>query len=311
MSIEELSGRLAALEGRGEPEQGVGGQLLLTEEEWRACDAGRSPSDGPSGGGGKQRDKGKKPQGRPSGDGSGNKGDGGGKPPRREGKCNYCGIEGHWARECRKAKRERGDRGKRDDQAHLVQGQEDAPALLMAMVETVTTPDPAPATPVALVAMAEPQVDVEHVFLNEERVMPVPSVDDRSYLDTGANNHMTGTRGMFTNLDERVTGTVKFGDGSVVEIQGRGSVLFICKNSEHRVLTDVYFIPRLRSNIVSIGQLDEIGVRTMVDDGIMTLFDRRHMVIARVRRMRNRLYSVYLTLTEPVSLLAQAGDEAW
>jgi hypothetical protein len=49
----------------------------------------------------------------------------------------------------------------------------------------------------------------------------------------------------------------------------------------------------------------------MVDDGIMTLFDRRHMVIARVRRMRNRLYSVYLTLTEPVSLLAQAGDEAW
>jgi uncharacterized protein YhfF len=33
MSIEELSGRLAALEGRGEPEQDSGGQLLLTEEE--------------------------------------------------------------------------------------------------------------------------------------------------------------------------------------------------------------------------------------------------------------------------------------
>jgi hypothetical protein len=122
MSIEELSGHLAASEGRGEPEQGVGGQLLLTEEEWRARDAGRSPGDGQSSGGGKNVEKGKRPQGRPSGDGSGGKGDVGGKPPRRNGKCNYCGIEGHWAHECRKAKRERGDRGKREEQAHLVQG---------------------------------------------------------------------------------------------------------------------------------------------------------------------------------------------
>jgi hypothetical protein len=116
LSIEELSGRLAASEGRGEPEPDSGGRLLLTEEEWRARQSSRQPGEGSSGGGGKQQDKGKKPQNRPSGNG------GNGKPPRRNGKCNYCGIEGHWARECRKAKCERsGDQGKREE-ANLAQG---------------------------------------------------------------------------------------------------------------------------------------------------------------------------------------------
>jgi hypothetical protein len=36
LSIEELSGRLAASEGRGEPEPESGGRLFLTEEEWAA-----------------------------------------------------------------------------------------------------------------------------------------------------------------------------------------------------------------------------------------------------------------------------------
>jgi hypothetical protein len=36
LSIDELSGRLAASEGRGEPETDASGQLVLTEDEWLA-----------------------------------------------------------------------------------------------------------------------------------------------------------------------------------------------------------------------------------------------------------------------------------
>lgn len=38
------------------------------------------------------------------------------------------------------------------------------------------------------------------------------------YLDTGASNDMTGDRDAFATLDETVTGMVKFGDGSSVQI---------------------------------------------------------------------------------------------
>ena len=42
--------------------------------------------------------------------------------------------------------------------------------------------------------------------------------EQRWYLDSGASNHMTGSKEAFSELDGNVTGTVKFGDGSRVAI---------------------------------------------------------------------------------------------
>ena len=64
---------------------------------------------------------------------------------------------------------------------------------------------------------------------------------------------MTGNREAFSELDTSITGTVKFGDNSAVHIQGHGTILFACKTGEHHALTDVYYIPKLCSNIVSLG----------------------------------------------------------
>ena len=67
---------------------------------------------------------------------------------------------------------------------------------------------------------------------------------------------MTGSKEAFSELNDDVIGTVKFGDGSRdvigtlkfgdgsrVAIQGRGTIIFRCQNGKHRVLTDVYYIP--------------------------------------------------------------------
>ena len=75
----------------------------------------------------------------------------------------------------------------------------------------------------------------------------------RWVLDMGATNHMTGTKSVFFELDSGIRGTVKFGDGSVVEIKGHGTILFVSKGGNHHKLTGVYFILRLKANIVSLG----------------------------------------------------------
>ena len=54
---------------------------------------------------------------------------------------------------------------------------------------------------------------------------------------------MTGSKEAFSELDDNVTGTVKFGDGSRVAIQGHDTIIFRCQNREHHALTDVYYIP--------------------------------------------------------------------
>ena len=104
------------------------------------------------------------------------------------------------------------------------------------------------------------------------------------YLDSDASNHMTGSKAAFSELDDNVTGTVKFGDGSRVAIRGRGTIIFRCQNGEHRTLTDIYYIPQLRSSIISIGQLDERDSEILIKDGILRIRDREQWLLAKVKR---------------------------
>ena len=52
--------------------------------------------------------------------------------------------------------------------------------------------------------------------------------EQRWYMDSGASKHMTGSKEAFSKLDDDVTGTVKFGDGSRVAIRGRDTIIFRC-----------------------------------------------------------------------------------
>ena len=54
----------------------------------------------------------------------------------------------------------------------------------------------------------------------------------RWILDTRATNHMTGARSSFSELNSGIRGTVKFGDGSVVEIEGRGDTISLLKAAD-------------------------------------------------------------------------------
>ena len=95
-------------------------------------------------------------------------------------------------------------------------------------------------------------------------------------MDFGASNHMMGSKVAFSELDGNVAGTVKFGDSSRVAIRGRGTIIFRCQNSEHRALMNVYYIPQLRSSIISIGQLDERSSEVLIKDRVIRIRDWEH-----------------------------------
>ena len=104
------------------------------------------------------------------------------------------------------------------------------------------------------------------------------------YLNSGASNHMTGSKVAFSELDDDVTGTVKFGDSSRVAIRGHDTIIFRCQNGDHHVLTDVYYIPQLRSSIIGISQLDERGSKVLIKDGVLKTKDREQRLLAKVKR---------------------------
>jgi len=88
-------------------------------------------------------------------------------------------------------------------------------------------------------------------------------------------------------------------------------VLFHCKNGEHRSLANVYFLPRLTANIISVGQLDEGGYQVLVEDGMMRVRDEDRRLLAKIPRSPGRLYTLDINIARPVCLAARTDDDAW
>jgi hypothetical protein len=155
------------------------------------------------------------------------------------------------------------------------------------------------------------------VEIHEEKVFVQPGKPEESrdaktrIVDTGATNHMTGSRSAFIDIDTRVRGTVRFGDDSAAEIEGRGKVEFICRNDERRVFKGVYFIPKLTANIVSVGRLDEDGYQVLIGNGELLIREPGGKLLARVKRTTARLYLLTVRLSTAERMVARGEAEAW
>jgi hypothetical protein len=129
----------------------------------------------------------------------------------------------------------------------------------------------------------------------------------------GEINHMFRCQATFTKIDMAVLGTVCFSDDSVAQIEGHETVVFMCKNGESRSFDGVYFIPCLMANIVSVGQLDEIGYKIDIDTDMMKIRELGGVLLVKVKQVVNHLYLLHLKFMQPTCLAVRGcGDEvAW
>jgi len=104
---------------------------------------------------------------------------------------------------------------------------------------------------------------------------------------------------------------LKFGDESCVEIRGKGSILFIVEGGEQKLLTDIYYIPDLKANIISLRQATESGCEVSMKGDSLLLFDSRNTLLFKVKRTVNRLYKTKITVGKPVCLHSRLNDQGW
>lgn len=127
----------------------------------------------------------------------------------------------------------------------------------------------------------------ELVFLNEENLVPKKyeikkGEEDLWYLDNGASNHMTGNVTYFSELNRNIKGKVKFGDDLHVNIEGKCSILFQSKTGEQKLVTNIYYIPDIKSNILSLGHATEVGCDVRMKLDYLTVHDPRGRFLVKV-----------------------------
>ena len=78
------------------------------------------------------------------------------------------------------------------------------------------------------------------------------------YLDSGANNHMCGHEYLLKEMQNIENGHVSFGDASKVEVKDRDTIHFSQNDGLMGSIQDVYYVPDLKTNILSMGLSDTL-----------------------------------------------------
>jgi hypothetical protein len=311
ISVEEVTGHLRNVEQRKKNTTTIinkQGRLLLTEEKWASWVKNRVNSS--KGGGSGSSKGGKKPSKTRS------KEDAKLGPDGEPIRCVNYGKKGHWAKDCWPKPK----KGK----AHVAQTEEEEPSLFLVstMIQSQFPTDLQSASvddllvnsgvnevsrsdsvELSLGATLEPIST--RVDLKEEKVFThIGERGDNNHrrwiLDTGARNHMSGARSTFSEINFGVCGSVKFGDGSVVEIEGRDTIIFLDNTSEHHRLSEVYYIPKLRANIISLGQMEEGGCTIIIKQGVLRILDECDRLLTKVKRTTSHLYILELKVEQSV-----------
>lgn len=109
------------------------------------------------------------------------------------------------------------------------------------------------------------------------------------YLDSGCSNHMTGNKSLFVNLDDSVKGKVNFGNDNEADIMGKGTFAIKLKNGGVMYIQDTLFVPGLRHNLISIGQLNSKNYKIVFEGRFCRIFNNTSLV-GEVPMTENRFF---------------------
>ncbi|XP_061338299.1 uncharacterized protein LOC133285140 [Gastrolobium bilobum] len=140
------------------------------------------------------------------------------------------------------------------------------------------------------------------VAKDEKQIEP-----DVWYVDTGCSNHMSGSKSSFSHLNENFQSTVSFGDHSTVKVMGKGDIKIKTKNGFVETISNVLYVPDLKSNLLSAGQLQEKGYVITIKNGVCEIYDSVRGAIVVIQMSSNRLFPLKIEGIQS-SCLCYRGD---
>ena len=132
--------------------------------------------------------------------------------------------------------------------------------------------------------------------------------EDVWFLDSGCSNHMTGNITLFSKLDQSVKSQVTLRTDSKISVMGKGEVKVLTRKGENKTIADVYYVPGMKCNLLSIGQLVQKGYNVFFVNDVCTIMDKRpnKQCIVEVKLTRNMMFplNIKVNLKDGVEIAA-------
>jgi transposase InsO family protein len=122
---------------------------------------------------------------------------------------------------------------------------------------------------------------------------------------------MTGRRDWFTTLKNTQNNNVKFADDSTLAVKGIGDVSIKRKDGKHSVISNVLYIPGMKCNLLSIGQLLEKNYKIVMENRLLNVFDIKGNLLMKAQMSKNRTFKIELNVLNHRCLMTASSREEW
>ncbi|PKA48313.1 Retrovirus-related Pol polyprotein from transposon TNT 1-94 [Apostasia shenzhenica] len=162
-----------------------------------------------------------------------------------------------------------------------------------------------------VVAAIEESKDLRTYSLNELMGSMRSHEQNIWFLDSGCSNHMTGVKEIFKSLDESIKLQVCLGDSKQIKAEGKGIVSFKGKSGTEKLIHDVLYIPGLKHNLISVGQLVHKGYSIVFHDNKCIIKNMTsNALIMEIPMTKNRMFPIRISVLEHV-LVANIQVDSW
>ena len=91
---------------------------------------------------------------------------------------------------------------------------------------------------------------------------------------------------------------VKFANDNSLAAEGIGDVMIMRKDGKRSVVSNLLYIPSMKSNLLSIGQLVEKNYKVTIKDKMMRVVDANGRLILKAHMSKNRTFKIELNMME-------------
>lgn len=134
---------------------------------------------------------------------------------------------------------------------------------------------------------------------------------DEWFLDTGCSTHMLGRKDWFIEMDHSIKSRVGFADDRTMKVEGVGKVKIKKKDGFVCFISGVPYVPGMKSNLLSIGQLLEKGYRMVLEELGMKVYGCENRLLIKAVLFKNRTFKVEFDVVTQQCLATTVNKDEW